>query len=172
MPDLYRDPAAGIGERVTDLLGRMTIEEKVAQLGAIWLTALVRDGDLDADRVAGKLADGIGQVTRIGASTGLTADASARLGNEIQRVLVERTRLGIPTVIQEVIFRGASVHVALAAADGTEVVAHLVDDRSLDGLRPGDSAWATWERADGYLVPADAGHSAPSPHPLVETTTP
>ena len=31
MPDLYRDPAAGIGERVTDLLGRMTIEEKAAQ---------------------------------------------------------------------------------------------------------------------------------------------
>ena len=101
MNERYRDPSAGIGERVSDLLGRMTLEEKVAQLGAIWLTSLVKDETFDIDRIAGKLANGIGQVTRIGASTGLLANESADLGNAIQKVLVERTRLGIPMVIHE-----------------------------------------------------------------------
>ena len=135
MPDLYRDPSAGIGERVADLLGRMTVEEKVAQLGAVWLTSLVRDEHFDADRVAGKLADGIGQVTRIGASTGLRADASARLGNEIQRVLVERTRLGIPMVIHEegvggFLSRGATTFpqgLGLAATWNTALMGEVAD---------------------------------------------
>jgi beta-glucosidase-like glycosyl hydrolase len=101
MTDVYRNPAAGIGERVADLLARMTLEEKVAQLGAIWVTSLVSDDAFDEDLAAERLADGIGQVTRIGASTGLFADQSAELGNAIQRVLVERTRLGVPMVIHE-----------------------------------------------------------------------
>lgn len=101
MTETYLDPSATIDDRVADLLGRMTLEEKVAQLGAIWLTALVQDEAFDADSVAETLANGIGQVTRIGASTGLLADESAKLGNAIQQVLMERTRLGIPTVIHE-----------------------------------------------------------------------
>ncbi|MCH7790559.1 MAG: glycoside hydrolase family 3 protein, partial [Acidobacteria bacterium] len=101
MTELYKDPTAGVGDRVADLLGRMTLQEKVSQLGAIWLTSLVSDEKFDADHVAETLADGIGQVTRIGASTGLLANESATLGNSIQRVLIERTRLGIPMVIHE-----------------------------------------------------------------------
>jgi beta-glucosidase len=99
--ETYRDSSATIDERVADLLGRMTLEEKVAQLGAVWLTQLVPDESFDPDHVAVRLAQGIGQVTRIGASTGLLADQSASLANAIQQILVERTRLGIPCVIHE-----------------------------------------------------------------------
>ena len=136
MTDLYRDPAAGIGERVADLLGRMTLEEKVAQLGAIWLTQLVRDNEsFDDDAVAEKLADGIGQVTRIGASTGLLANESARLGNAIQRVLVERSRLGIPMVIHEegvggFLSRGATTFpqgLGLAATWNTDLMGEVAE---------------------------------------------
>ncbi len=101
MTETYRDPNAAIEARVADLLARMTLEEKVAQLGAVWVTSLVRDEQFDPDHAADRLANGIGQVTRIGASTGLLADQSAMLGNAIQEVLVERTRLGIPCVIHE-----------------------------------------------------------------------
>src|SRR4051794_1841328 len=101
MTERYLDSGAPIDERVDDLLARMTLDEKLAQLGSIWLTALVRGDRFDADFVASKLEHGIGHVTRIGASTGLLPEASARLMNQIQRVAVERTRLGIPVIVHE-----------------------------------------------------------------------
>lgn len=90
-----------IDERVEELLGRMHLDEKLAQIGSIWLTELVHGDRFDADAVAEKLEHGIGHVTRIGASTGLRPAASARLMNQIQRVAVERTRLGIPVMVHE-----------------------------------------------------------------------
>jgi beta-glucosidase len=97
----YRDAALPIDERVADLLAQMTLDEKIAQLGCLWSTALVQNDQLDPDFVAAKLPHGIGQVTRIGASTGLRPRESARLMNQIQQVAVERTRLGIPIFVHE-----------------------------------------------------------------------
>src|SRR4051794_12571548 len=91
--ELYRDVRASITDRVDDLLDRMNLDEKLAQIGSLWLTELVQGDRFDAERVAAKLEHGIGHVTRIGASTGLRPTASARLMNQIQRVAVERTRL-------------------------------------------------------------------------------
>ena len=42
--EAWRDPARTAGERVADLLRRMTLEEKIAQLGSIWMGAS-GDGD-------------------------------------------------------------------------------------------------------------------------------
>jgi beta-glucosidase len=97
----YRDPSLSIEERVADLLGRMTLDEKLAQLGCLWSTALVAGDTFDADFVAAQMPHGIGQITRIGASTGLRPAESAALMNAIQRVAIERTRLGIPIFVHE-----------------------------------------------------------------------
>ncbi len=98
---LYRDANASIEERVENLLALMTLDEKLAQLGCLWSTAFVRDGVVDADAVLAQMPHGIGEITRIGASTGLHPDESAALMNAIQRVAVERTRLGIPVIVHE-----------------------------------------------------------------------
>ena len=98
---LYRDATASIEERVENLLALMTLDEKLAQLGCLWSTAFVRDGVVDADAVLAQMPHGIGEITRIGASTGLHPDESAALMNAIQRVAVERTRLGIPVIVHE-----------------------------------------------------------------------
>lgn len=97
----YRDPALPIAERVADLLARMTLDEKLAQLGCRWSTALIKDDQIDPDFVAAQIPHGIGQVTRIGASTGLHPHESAALMNALQRVAIERTRLGIPLLVHE-----------------------------------------------------------------------
>ncbi|MFZ6004654.1 MAG: ABC transporter ATP-binding protein [Actinomycetota bacterium] len=76
------------------------------------------------------------------------------------------TGAGIPATVQEIIFRGPIVHVALSTTDGSPLVAHLTDDRSIAGVRPGDRVWATWEREIAYLVPAHAGHSPAPPDPI------
>ena len=99
--ETYRDVGASVEERVADLLGRMTLDEKVAQLGAIWVTEFIRDDAFDDAMARDRLADGIGQITRIGASTGLLPEDSATLINQIQRIAVEHTRLGIPVLLHE-----------------------------------------------------------------------
>src|SRR5215468_9679961 len=101
MQPRYRDPRLPIDERVTDLLERMTLEEKVAQLGGAWVTDLVAGGRFDEDTARRKLRHGTGHVTRIGASTGLRPRESAELANAIQRTLLDHTRLGIPAIIHE-----------------------------------------------------------------------
>lgn len=100
-PAVYQDAERDVDARVKDLLGRMTLEEKLAQLGCVWSSDLVGETGFDAEQAARVLAHGIGQITRIGAATGLRPVASAGFANAIQRVLVEQTRLGIPAIIHE-----------------------------------------------------------------------
>lgn len=102
----YRDPSLPIEQRVEDLLGRMTLEEKLAQLGCVWSTQLVATDDAGATdfspaAAAELMAHGTGQITRIAASTGLRPAGIARFHNQIQQWLVEHTRLGIPAVVHE-----------------------------------------------------------------------
>ncbi len=97
----YTDPTELISSRVEDLLERMTLDEKIAQLGCVWSTALVNGANFDPDTAAAKMPFGIGQITRIGASTGLRPVESAEFMNAIQKVAVEQTRLGIPIFVHE-----------------------------------------------------------------------
>ncbi|MEZ5559885.1 MAG: glycoside hydrolase family 3 N-terminal domain-containing protein [Pseudomonadales bacterium] len=97
----YRDPELDIADRVHDLLGRMSLDEKLGQLGCVWSSALVADDQFDVEAARQLLAHGIGQVARIGASTGLKPAENARFANAIQRVLVDETRLGVPAIIHE-----------------------------------------------------------------------
>lgn len=97
----YRDASLPIDERVSDLLGRMTVEEKVAQLGSVWSFEIVGIGTLDRVRAGQLIGRGIGQVTRLAGATNLCATEVAALANEIQRYLIEETRLGIPAIFHE-----------------------------------------------------------------------
>ncbi len=101
VPEPYRDPSRPIAERVEALLARMTQAEKLAQLGGVWVTELMASGRLDEARAKEKLGLGTGHVTRIAAATTLRPAELASLANEIQRFLLEQTRLGIPAVVHE-----------------------------------------------------------------------
>jgi beta-glucosidase len=102
----YRDPSRGVGERVADLLGRMHLDEKLAQLGSAWVFQLADGPTLDPAKAADVLHHGLGQITRISGASSLDAAQAAGLANAIQRHLVERTRLGIPAVVHEEICSG------------------------------------------------------------------
>src|SRR4029079_13860277 len=97
----YKNPTLPLDQRVEDLIGQMTLDEKVAQLGCIWSTSLVTGGDFDPDFAASRMPHGIGQITRIGASTGLRPRESAALMNALQRGAIARNRLGIPLFVHE-----------------------------------------------------------------------
>jgi len=114
----YKNSKLPADDRVADLLSRMTLEEKVAQMLCIWgqkKTILFDEaGKLDLKRMGHYLKDGIGQIGRI-SDTGGGQDATqmAELSNSLQKFFVERTRLGIPAIFHEECLHG------LAAKDAT-----------------------------------------------------
>jgi len=117
LPD-YKNPKLSVDDRVTDLLGRMTLEEKVAQMICIWgqkKTILFDEaGKLNLKKLGHYLKDGIGQIGRISdTGGGQEAVAMAELSNNLQRFFVEETRLGIPAIFHEECLHG------LAAKDAT-----------------------------------------------------
>jgi len=108
----YRDPAVPVEQRVEDLLARMTQEEKIAQLTAIWTQKnqlLDRDGRFDPAAARRLYPNGIGQFSRPADLQGpgdpfKTAYRDVRqtieLVNAIQRY-ARGTRLGIPVLFHE-----------------------------------------------------------------------
>ena len=106
----YRDAGLPIEERAHDLLERMTLDEKLAQLGALWSFEIFDGRGLDPERARERLAVGIGQVARVAGATNLPPEQVAVFGDQIQRFLVEETRLGIPAILHE-----ESLHGVMAA---------------------------------------------------------
>jgi beta-glucosidase len=116
----YRNPKAPAARRAKDLLSRMTLEEKIAQMTCVWQkkaeTLLDEDGNFDGAKAkaAFKHRRGIGQVGRPSdAGKGKGPRAMAELTNAIQKFFVENTRLGIPVMFHEECLHGH------AAIDGT-----------------------------------------------------
>jgi beta-glucosidase len=114
----YKNPKLSVDDRVGDLLGRMTLEEKVAQMMCIWgqkKTILFDEaGKLNLKKLSLDLKDGIGQIGRISDTAGgLDAVEMAAFSNDLQRFFVEETRLGIPAIFHEECLHG------LAAKDAT-----------------------------------------------------
>jgi beta-glucosidase-like glycosyl hydrolase len=111
MSDLapYRDASLPVRKRVEDLLGRMNLSEKVAQLCSVWLQLDPQGGEFAphqgafaAPSNAGvELKHGIGQITRPLGSRPIDPRDGARALNEFQRRLIEETRLGIPAIAHE-----------------------------------------------------------------------
>lgn len=98
-----------IDQRVQHLLSQMTLEEKLAQLGAYWFYELQTGGRLDDDKIAARLKHGIGQITRVAGASTLDPVSAAKTANTLQRFLIERTRLGIPAILHEECCAGAMV---------------------------------------------------------------
>src|SRR5215212_6851578 len=98
---IYGDATRPIPERVQDLLDRMTLDEKLAQLGSAWVYELLDDSAFAPEKAHALMAHGIGQITRIGGASSVRPADSARLANAIQTFLREQTRLGIPAIVHE-----------------------------------------------------------------------
>ena len=123
---LYKNSAAPAAHRVKDLLARMTLEEKAAQMMCIWqekttkLLDAAGDFDLTKARAAFKKGHGLGQVGRPSdagsvpsdAGVGKNARATAELANAIQKFFIEHSRLGIPVMFHEECLHG---HAAIGA---------------------------------------------------------
>ncbi|MFF4837124.1 glycoside hydrolase family 3 N-terminal domain-containing protein [Streptomyces sp. NPDC001315] len=105
----WRDPALPAAARVDDLLARMTLEEKTAQLYGVWVGAAT-DGDGVAPHQHDMTADydwdeliglGLGQLTRSFGTAPVDPDLGARALALAQRRIAAAGRFGIPAVAHE-----------------------------------------------------------------------
>lgn len=121
----YRNASLPTEVRVADLLSRMTLEEKVAQIITVWddkEEIQAADNTFDPARASARYPDGIGQIARPSDIGGPTSPRVVRRRNiedsvqyviDAQRWATNNTRLGIP-----VLFHEESLH-GLAARDAT-----------------------------------------------------
>ena len=102
---IYKDASKSVSERVEDLIQRMTLKEKVAQLHG-----MVNLGQQDPIKnVKGNFSDGVGTISFLNSSqTGNTKKDLETLNN-IQRFFVEETRLGIPALVHNEGIAGAQI---------------------------------------------------------------
>lgn len=100
---------ASTQHRLDDLLARMTLDEKLAQLTSCWMHELRTGDTLDPAKVQHRLQYGIGQISRPGGRSTFPPQELARATNALQRFLVEQTRLGIPAILHEESCSGAMV---------------------------------------------------------------
>ena len=105
----YKNKALSPEARSIDLLGRMTLDEKLMQTQCLWIQKsriLNSSGDFDETKATAALKNGLGQLGRLNEhagpnSSGYHPKEAATLYNKIQKFFVEKTRLGIPVMIHE-----------------------------------------------------------------------
>jgi len=109
----YKNPSLPAEKRVKDLLSRMTLEEKAAQMMCVWQqkaqTLVDTEGKFDFEKARSAFHEGhgIGQVGRPSdAAGGRNPRQTAELTNAIQKFFLEHSRLGIPVIFHEECLHG------------------------------------------------------------------
>ena len=123
----YRNSRLPIEDRAADLLSRMTLEEKVAQLEGLWqnpqfpqkANAIFVDdkGQFSPERASVTLRYGIGEISRPSENRG--PREMAEFTNTIQKWVKENTRLGIPVLFHDECLHG---HVAIGGTSYPQAI--------------------------------------------------
>jgi beta-glucosidase len=124
----YRDAKVPVDQRVTDLLSRMTLEEKIAQLEGAWENKqffhdpqelFVDDkGQFLPERAAALMKNGLGEISR--PSENRDPRAMVEYTNTVQKWMRDNTRLGIPVIFHDECLHG---HVAPKATSYPQAIA-------------------------------------------------
>jgi beta-glucosidase len=132
--ETWRDPAVAPAARVADLMRRMTVREKIAQLYGVWVGIDAVAGDVAPHQhdfeppvdFGELIRDGIGQLTRPFGTAPVDPAIGARSLARSQRQIMAAGRLSIPAVVHEECLTG------LAAWQATVYPAPLCWGASFD----------------------------------------
>ncbi len=122
---VYKDAKQPIEKRVNDLLGRMTLDEKVAQLQSMWTlpgmfgdlsafgvhaSAIFSKGQFDEAAAKQAVSNGMGTYVFLDEFMGMSGgpEQGVKNRNQLQEWVMKNTRLGIP-----IMFHGEALHGAV-----------------------------------------------------------
>jgi beta-glucosidase len=154
---VYKDASAPIEARVDDLLSRMTLDEKIAQITTVWLDKVKIFDDqlqLDPAKLAAQYPNGLGHFTRPSDAKGAVSPRVARgrdprqtvaLVNALQKWATTQTRLGIPILFHE---EGLHGYAAVGATSFPQSIA-MASSFDTDMLRDVNSVIAREIRSRG-----------------------
>jgi len=139
--ELWRDPSAPVDTRVADLVGRMTLAEKVGQLSGLWgvnpdvgeMAPMLRDGMGPDQRWRDAIEGGLGQLTRPFGTEPVEVRAGLEALAARQREVMAANRFGIPAQVHEETLTGLNMSGATiypaplswAATFDTEIVEQM-----------------------------------------------
>ena len=107
---LWQDPSCPPAQRVADLLGRLSLEEKVAQLYGVWVGAEATGAEMaphqddmvvEAPKWVDLIPLGLGQLTRPFGTAPIDPTLGARALARMQEEIVAAGRFGIPAIAHE-----------------------------------------------------------------------
>jgi beta-glucosidase len=151
----YRNPRLPVEQRVADLLARMTLEEKVAQLVCLWgerpqarpqANFSTDRGDFSPEKAQVVMKNGIGQIAR--QRERKNPRDGAIFANAVQKWLIENTRLGIPAMLHDEILHG---HMAQGSTSFPQPIA-LASSWDTDFISKVFTAGALETRARGSHI--------------------
>ncbi len=133
----YRNPDQSVEVRVDDLLGRMTLAEKVAQLRMFHAGNKIKinaENELTfSDEIRDRLEAGVAGIKNPGAN--YSPEKSAELNNQLQKYIIENTRLHIPALFVIEAYHGVNAKdctvfgrpITLASSWNVELVKEVWD---------------------------------------------
>ena len=93
---VYENPSEPVESRIKDLLKRMTLQEKIAQMQDISFSDLSTSATIDPVKMEKRLK---GMSYGCFEGMGLTAEQYAQVINQLQKYMLEKNRLSIPMLI-------------------------------------------------------------------------
>ncbi|WP_419723142.1 glycoside hydrolase family 3 N-terminal domain-containing protein [Sphingobium aromaticiconvertens] len=156
----YKDAAAPIEARVDDLVSRMTLEEKVAQITTVWegkVKIFDANLQLDPSKLSSTFPDGLGHFTRPSDAKGPVSPRVAKgrdprqtveLVNALQKWATTQTRLGIPILFHE---EGLHGYAAIGATSFPQSIA-MASSFDTDMLRDVNKVIAREIRSRGVSL--------------------
>jgi beta-xylosidase len=116
----WQDPDLDASARLDALIAEMSLPEKRAQLGSVWLGFDVVTGEVAPMQTAfsrdirwpESAAYGLGHLTRVFGTRPVTAAEGVQRVRDLQRTVVESSRLGIPAIVHEECLTGFTTYQA------------------------------------------------------------
>lgn len=157
---VYKDARAPVETRVDDLIKRMSLDEKIVEITAVWddKTKIIdAKGEFDPGKMPTVFPNGIGQFARPSDAKGPASPrmvrgrdvrGTIRLVNALQKYQLEKTRLGIPVIFHE---EGLHGYAALGATSFPQAIA-LASSWDPDLIRELNTVTAREMRARGVSI--------------------